>query len=287
MGIFLNSKSPYADYCETVSDLYFVDKSMLLTELIPALEKKNRFFCITRPRRFGKSVMANMVGAYFSKSADSGSLFDHLEIAKQNVYREHLNRHNVIYIDFSRMPENCDSYQSYISRIQNGLKEDLILEYPDLMLEPTRAVWDSLQQIFEKNGEKFIFVMDEWDTIFHKSFIREADKEKYLEFLRNLLKDQVYAELAYMTGFLPIAKYSSGSELKMFLEYDMATRKKFSEYFGFSDTEVDTLFAIYERETVHPEISRTELCTWYDGYCTAAGKRLYNPRSVVCAEKDL
>lgn len=78
---------------------------MLLTELIPALEKKNRFFCITRPRRFGKSVMANMVGAYFSKSADSGSLFDHLEIAKQNVYREHLNRHNVIYIDFSRMPE--------------------------------------------------------------------------------------------------------------------------------------------------------------------------------------
>ena len=96
MGIFLNSKSPCADYRETVSDLYFVDKSMLITELIPALEKKNRFFCITRPRRFGKSVMANMIGAFFSKAVDSSGLFDRLAIAKHRSYSEHLNRHNVI-----------------------------------------------------------------------------------------------------------------------------------------------------------------------------------------------
>ena len=248
MGIFLNSKSPCADYRETVSDLYFVDKSMLITELIPALEKKNRFFCITRPRRFGKSVMANMIGAFFSKAVDSSGLFDRLAIAKHRSYSEHLNRHNVIYIDFSRMPEDCDSYQSYISRVQNGLKEDLILEYPALALDPAKAGWDILQQIFEKQGEKFIFVIDEWDAIFHRSFIRETDKEKYLAFLRNLLKDQVYAELVYMTGVLPIAKYSSGSELNMFLEYDMATKKKFSEYFGFSNTEVDILFEIYQQD---------------------------------------
>ncbi len=286
MGIFLNSKSPCADYRETVSDLYFVDKSMLITELVPALEKKNLFFCITRPRRFGKSVMANMIGAFFSKAVDSSGLFDRLAIAKHRSYSEHLNRHNVIYIDFSRMPEDCDSYQSYISRVQNGLKEDLILEYPDLVLDPAKAVWDILQQIFEKLGEKFIFVIDEWDAIFHRSFIQETDKEKYLEFLRNLLKGQVYAELVYMTGVLPIAKYSSGSELNMFLEYDMATKKKFSEYFGFSDTEVDILFEIYQQETAHPDISRKDLALWYDGYCTATGKRLYNPRSVICALTD-
>ena len=231
MGIFLNSRSPCADYREMVSDLYFVDKSMLITELIPALEKKNRYFCISRPRRFGKSVMANMIGAFFGKSTDSSELFDQLAISKQEKYRTHLNQHNVIYIDFSRMSENCGSYRSYISRIQNGLKEDIIAEYPDLALDPQKAVWDNLQQIFEKRGEKFIFIMDEWDAIFHKSFIQEADKETYLEFLRNLLKGQVYVELAYMTGILPIAKYSSGSELNMFLEYDMATKKKFSEYF--------------------------------------------------------
>lgn len=286
MGFFLNSKGPCADYREMISDSYFVDKSMLIKELLPALGKKNRFFCITRPRRFGKSVMANMVGAFFGKSVDSSELFDFLAIAKHKNYKEHLNQHNVIYIDFSRMPENCNSYQAYISRIQSGLKEDLILEYPELPLDPAKAVWDNLQMIFEKNGQKFIFVIDEWDAIFHKSFIKEEDKERYLEFLRNLLKGQIYVELAYMTGVLPIAKYSSGSELNMFLEYDMATRKKFSEYFGFLDVEVDELFEIYKHETESPEISRADLRIWYDGYCTATGKRLYNPRSVVCALTD-
>ena len=286
MGIFLNSRSPCADYREMVSDLYFVDKSMLITELIPALEKKNRYFCISRPRRFGKSVMANMIGAFFGRSTDSSELFDQLAISKQEKYRTHLNQHNVIYIDFSRMSENCDSYRSYISRIQNGLKEDIISEYPDLALDPQKAVWDNLQQIFEKRGEKFIFIMDEWDAIFHKSFIQEADKETYLEFLRNLLKGQVYVELAYMTGILPIAKYSSGSELNMFLEYDMATKKKFSEYFGFLDSEVDSLFESYLHNTADPEVSRENLRVWYNGYCTASGKRLYNPRSVVCALTD-
>ncbi|NBJ02681.1 hypothetical protein D3Z62_21900 [Lachnospiraceae bacterium] len=286
MGFFLNSKGPCADYREMISDSYFVDKSMLIKELLPALGKKNRFFCITRPRRFGKSVMANMVGAFFGKSVDSSELFDFLAIAKHKKYKEHLNQHNVIYIDFSRMPENCNSYQAYISRIQSGLKEDLILEYPELPLDPAKAVWDNLQMIFEKNGQKFIFVIDEWDAIFHKSFIKEEDKERYLEFLRNLLKGQIYVELAYMTGVLPIAKYSSGSELNMFLEYDMATRKKFSEYFGFLDAEVDELFEIYKHETENPEISRADLRIWYDGYCTATGKRLYNPRSVVCALTD-
>ncbi len=286
MGFFLNSKGPCADYREMISDSYFVDKSMLIKELLPALGKKNRFFCITRPRRFGKSVMANMVGAFFGKSVDSSELFDFLAIAKHKNYKEHLNQHNVIYIDFSRMPENCNSYQAYISRIQSGLKEDLILEYPELPLDLAKAVWDNLQMIFEKNGQKFIFVIDEWDAIFHKSFIKEEDKERYLEFLRNLLKGQIYVELAYMTGVLPIAKYSSGSELNMFLEYDMATRKKFSEYFGFLDVEVDELFEIYKHETESPEISRADLRIWYDGYCTATGKRLYNPRSVVCALTD-
>lgn len=283
MGIFLNSKRPYADYCEMVSDPYFVDKSLLIQELLPALGKKNRFFCITRPRRFGKSVIANMVGAFFGKAVDSGNLFDTLAIAEHENYAKHLNQYNVIYIDFSRMPENCNSYSAYIDRVSEGLKEDLIQEYSDLALDLEKAIWDNLQLVFEKTEQKFIFVMDEWDAIFHKSFIRNADKEKYLEFMKNLLKDQVYVELAYMTGVLPIAKYSSGSELNMFLEYDMATKKKFSEYFGFLDSEVDTLFQIYEQENAFPEITREDLSIWYDGYCTATGRRLYNPRSVVCA----
>ncbi len=96
----------------------------------------------------------------------------------------------------------------------------------------------------------------------------------------------MYVEFAYMTGVLPIVKYSGGSELNVFLEYDMATKRKFSEYFGFLDKEVDELYQIYQKGAESDRITREELRLWYDGYFTAAGSRIYNPRSIVCALSD-
>lgn len=89
-----------------------------------------------------------------------------------------------------------------------------------------------------------------------------------------------------MTGILPIAKYSAASELNMFVEYNMATREWFSSYFGFSEEEVDKLFQIYSETTIRPRITRHDLKIWYDGYCTASGEQLYNPRSIICALSD-
>ena len=131
---------------------------------------------------------------------------------------------------------------------------------------------------------RFIFVLDEWDYIFHREYVTENDKKAYLEFLSNLLKGKAYVELVYMTGILPIAKYSSGSELNMFYEYTMAEEERYSEYFGFTDEEVDDLFRRYERQ--NPEshnVTREGLRVWYDGYYTKSGERMYNPRSVVAA----
>lgn len=286
MGMFLNSRIPFESYRLVKRDTYFVDKTSLIEELFPFLEVEKRFICITRPRRFGKSVMANMVGAFFGKAVDAGPLFDTLRIASCAGYRNHLNQHQVVYIDFSRMPQDCSTYAAYIGRISDGLKRDLEEEYTDVDFGSGRDLWDMFQTVFDKTGQNFIFVMDEWDAIFHKDFISEKDRRKYLEFLRNMLKGQAYVELAYMTGILPIAKYSGGSELNMFVEYDMATRVKFGEYFGFSDEEVDRLYETYMNETRSPQITREDLAFWYDGYHTAAGDRMYNPRSVVCALSD-
>lgn len=261
MGLFLNSKAPYEAFRSIVTDSYFVDKSMLISELIPSLGKEKRFFAITRPRRFGKSVMANMIAAFFGKVTSADELFRNLKIVEINQYKEHLNRHNVVTIDFSRVPEACDSYEIYIMRVADGLKADLETEYPDLELDAEQAVWDVFQSVFEKTGQKFIFVMDEWDALFHMPFILGDAPKKYLLFLKNLLKDQAYVELAYMTGVLPIAKYSSGSELNIFLEYDMVTKKRFSSYFGFLDSEVDMLFSEYRERVLapEPEITREDL----------------------------
>lgn len=286
MGMYLNSIISYEDYKGLTEEPYFVDKTWLITELFPVMGKKNRYICVTRPRRFGKSVMAHMLAAFFGKAADAKELFDHLAIAASSRYPEELNQYHVIFIDFSELPEQCRSYDAYISRILRGLKDDLREAYADLMLNPEKAVWDMLTEIFQKTGDKFIFIMDEWDAVFHLPFISQEDKKAYLLFLKSLLKGKVYIQLAYMTGVLPITKYSSGSELNMFLEYDMATKKKFSEYFGFSDSEVDQLYQKYRKLTPHPGISRDDLRSWYDGYYTAGGKRIYNPRSIVCALTD-
>ncbi len=286
MGVFLNSSAPYENYKEIASDMYFVDKSPIIGELFPALGKRERHFCITRPRRFGKSVMADMIGAFFSRGVDSGNLFDNLAIAENKEYKSHLNRHHVIFMDCSRMPERCRDYHSYITRISDGIRGDLLQAYSDLEIDKEKALWDIFLDIFLKTKDKFIFVIDEWDAVFHMSFISEDISKSYLAFLKNLLKDQAYVELAYMTGVLPIAKYSSGSELNMFREYDMVSKKKFSEYFGFLDHEVDQLFQIYREQTKHPGITREELRMWYDGYYTAKGEKIYNPRSVVCALQD-
>lgn len=286
MGMFLNSRSPSELYRLIRRDTYFVDKTELIAELVPFLGGEKRFFCLTRPRRFGKSVMANMMGAFFGKAMDGSEIFDGLKIAKYKQYYEHLNKHDVIYIDFSRLPRDCKCYEQYIRRIQDGINQDLADAYPEYRIDVSGSVWDNLQKVFEREGTGFIFVMDEWDAIFHKRFITKNDGECYLEFLRDLLKGQAYVEFAYMTGVLPIAKYSSGSELNMFVEYDMATKEKFGEYFGFSDEEVDRLFEIYIRETPRPRITREEIALWYDGYHTAGGERMYNPRSVVCALTD-
>ncbi len=297
MGMFLDSRTPYEAYRRAALAKYFVDKSELLAELIPALGMPERFFCITRPRRFGKSIMANMVGAFFGKAAEANKVFGKLKIASREVsrklndagcgdYRNYLNQYHVVYIDFSIEPRDCGSYRQYIDRIQDGLNRDLAEAYPEYGIDSSCASWDILAAIFQKTGDKFIFVIDEWDAVFHLSYVTEEEKQSYLRFLRSLLKGQVYVELAYMTGILPITKYSDGSEINMFLEYNMATSERFSEYFGFLDSEVDEIFAVYQKEVKNGKISREDLTGWYDGYHTAAGGRIYNPRSIVCALTD-
>ncbi len=295
MGMFLNSIVPAERYRMIAGTRFFVDKSLMLARLISsAVIDGQKYFCITRPRRFGKSVMADMVAAFLGKAPECSSVFRNLDILQTedyqtNISKEHIlqyfNKYDVVYIDFSEIPEKCSSYDEYITRILTGLREDLQDLYPEI-LSDRRAVWDIMTDIFQKTRQKFVFVMDEWDAAFHMPFISGKDQQEFLRFLRALLKDKAYVEIAYMTGVLPIAKYSSGSEINMFKEYDMALSEVYSEYFGFCDSEVDKLFAIYQRTTRNPKITRDDLRNWYDGYCTAAGERLYNPRSIVYALTD-
>lgn len=299
MGIYVNSKKPFLMFQDDRRSRYFIDKSRILQELVPIVDYKMpsdaldcaypssslKYLCITRPRRFGKTTTANLISAFFGKGADSSSLFEGLFASGCTWFHTHLNSHNVIHLSLNELPDECFSYAQYITRIKKRLLNDLIREFPDIPIEEADTLWDALNSIcaYRTDG-KFIFILDEWDFIFHRDFVTDHDKTAYLDFLNSLLKDQPYVELAYMTGILPIAKYSSGSALNMFCEYTMATEERFSEYFGFTDSEVDSLYDTYLSLTgSSAKITREDLRIWYDGYQTKSGSRVYNPRSVVLA----
>ncbi len=273
---YLDTNIPLKQFKMDIASEPYVDKSLLIDKLNSFIRTRNRFICITRPRRFGKTMNATMLGAYYTQGYDAHDLFKNLKIAQTTSYEKHINKHHVFYIDFSRMPDYCDSYRTYIDSIMKTIKEDLMNIYPKL----SEKSYDYLYQMFLDTNDSFIFIMDEWNSIFYKDFMQEKDKKAYLEFLKGLLKDQPYVELAYMTGVLPIAKYSGGSELNMFKEYNFMNDRTYEDYFGFNEEEIIELTKKYTKPSFET------LRKWYDGYYKSDGSSLFNPRSVSSALID-
>ncbi|MCD8009881.1 MAG: ATP-binding protein [Lachnospiraceae bacterium] len=284
MGYYLNPEDVIDIYRRETVKPYFVDKTELLGELIPLVEQQGSYISVTRPRRFGKSVVAAMLGSYFGKGVDSAEVFSRLRIAGNKEYVKHLNRHNLIYIDFSRDVSECSSYTEYIRKIKKRLIRDLNRAYPDVEIDDDDSVGAILRTVsLEHNNEKFLMIFDEWDYIFHKDYFTESDRGKYTAFLGDMTKGRAYVEMAYLTGVLPIKKYSASDTMNHFAEYNMANSDMYSEYFGFTGEEVDDLYQRYLRNCAAPAFSREDLANWYDGYRTDSGNSVYNPNSVVFA----
>ena len=272
MSIYLNTNKPLENYKDLYRSRYFIDKSLIIDRLNEVIETSDKYICITRPRRFGKSSVADMLGSYYSKGLNSKEIFDNLNISKVQSYKEYLNKYNVISISFNKLPNKIGSYDEYISLIQETIKDDIKTTYPHIEFKSFYTISDMLFA----TQEKFIFILDEWDYIFSNNLFEENQND-YLEFLRNLLKDQPYVALCYMTGVLPIKKYSSGSALNMFDEYTFLKDRIFGEYFGFTEEEV------IEICNKNGKMNFKELESWYNGYFTATEIKIYNPRSVVKA----
>ncbi len=277
MPYFLNSITPINQFTKTTKEKYFVDKSELIEKMNELVGTASQYVCITRPRRFGKTINAMMLACYYSKNADFKKLFDKLEISKSNSYLEHLNKHNVIYITWCNPIMDYTTFDEYMNGFIPQLILDLKESFPDVQIDSNHAIGKIFDDIYSKTGESFIFIFDEWDYIFNNNLFKPEEREEFLEFLKKLLKDKPYVELAYMTGVLPIAKYSSGSALNMFDEYTFLNDEDFDKYFGFTDEEVEKLCSKQHK------VSMEDLKEWYNGYKTQGGYEIYNPRSVSFA----
>ncbi|MDR3595469.1 AAA family ATPase [Clostridium sp.] len=272
MAIYLNTKNSLENFIELYKEKYYVDKSDIISLMNEKISSKSKYICITRPRRFGKTSIINMLGAYYTKGINSKEIFDKLEISDSESYLENLNKYNVISISFNKLSDRGNTYSHYMEMIKTSLINDIVEIYPKIDPEKYFTISDML----EATNDKFIFIIDEWDYIFNNKMFKDNQND-FLEFLRNLLKDRTYVALAYMTGVLPIKKHSSTSALNMFDEYTMLNDMIYGRYFGFTEEEVKELC---EKQS---KISFKEISDWYNGYINEDGDRIYNPRSVVKA----
>ena len=235
------------------------------------------FICNSRPRRFGKSMTANMLSAYYSKGCDSHVLFDGLKISGFDSYDKNLNKYDVIHIDvqafLSELGGEIDRLVSYIS---SSIVKELIEYYPNVIDGSSCSLFNAIASIYNKKGVRFIFIIDEWDVILRDDNQNKKIQDEYILFLRGLFKGTEpsrYILLAYLTGILPIKKEKTQSAMNNFREYSMLNGGPFSEYVGFTEIEVMELAKKYNRDF-------NAIKEWYDGYLIN-GYSIYNPNSVV------
>lgn len=270
MGIYLNPGNDL--FAEAANSEIYVDKTMLISFTNRVIGTSQKHICVSRPRRFGKSIAENMLVAYYSKGCDSAELFSRFKISKAPDYKKHLNQHNVVHINVQNFLEQDQTIREMLSYMQKRVLREIKRTFSSVDTNETSLI-SALEDIFNACGEKFIFILDEWDCIFRVWQNKGAEQTVYLDFLRKLLKDKPYVALVYMTGILPIKKYGEHSALNMFDEYSMSNQFDLAEFTGFTEDEVADLCLKYD-------IPLTEVRKWYDGY-NVSGIPTYNPRSVV------
>lgn len=271
MGIYLNPNN--IDFQMSINSEIYIDKSGMIDYINNIINTKQRFLCISRPRRFGKSMAAEMLVAYYGRKCNSKELFCNLKIAKADSFEKHLNQYNVIRLNMIDFLTEAGNIHEMIRFIEEDLIDEAEKEFSDIEMPKRKTLVRILESVFSQTGIPFVFVIDEWDCIFRSKNIEKEKKDEYLDFLRNLLKDKSYVALAYMTGILPIKKYGQHSALNMFTEVSMTNPREYAEFTGFTENEVMKLCTKYD-------MPFDAVKQWYDGY-HVKGISIYNPRSVV------
>ena len=286
MGFYVN---PGTDKFEMslLSNIY-VDKSNLIAQTNALFRTNQRYICISRPRRFGKTMAANMLAAYYGYNQNAGALFNDLDISTHPTYEKYLNNHDVIMVNMqeflskSKLEAKKEKVQLTVDlmlhKLTTKIMKELKTEHADIVYDEDADFFDMMNETYFATKRPFVILIDEWDCLFREYKNDTIAQDVYLDFLRLWLKDQAYVGLAYMTGILPIKKYGTHSALNMFREYTMTNPRMFLNYFGFSESEVSILCKKYD-------VNLEEIRAWYNGYFLDRKSPIYNPTSVVeCLE---
>lgn len=279
MGSYLN---PGSERFQTgLRSPIYVDKTLLISRVNRYVRTEQKFICVSRPRRFGKSMAADMLSAYYGRGEDTGALFSGLKIREDASFCEHLNQYDVIKINMQAFLSATDSVEAMLRRLKRYISIELRADNRDVLYLDEDDFIQVMRDVYVATKRPFVILIDEWDCLFREYSHNTDAQKKYLDFLRMWLKDQDYVALAYMTGILPVKKYGTHSALNMFMEYSMTDPGDLAEFFGFTEDEVRELCGKYD-------MSFEETQAWYDGYDlvthSMAGDThysMYSPKSVV------
>lgn len=279
MGSYLNPGN--FSFRGSLRSKIYIDKSGLISKTNETICTEQKYICVSRPRKFGKSMAANMLAAYYDRSESTEELFKNLSISKDDSYKENLNQYDVIKINMQEFLSMTDTIEEMLEMLKKYLVSDFEETYPTVRFRDKKNLIQVMKDVFSYTKCPFVILIDEWDCLFREYKQDNESQKKYLDFLRAWLKDKDYVALAYMTGILPIKKYGSHSALNMFTEYSMTDPGALAEYFGFTEQEVSKVCAKYE-------MSFEEAKTWYDGYQLIVHQKdrdeyhsMYSPKSVV------
>ena len=176
MGVYLDSKTGYTLYKNETEKPYFVDKSRLLAELFPLVEEGSSYICITRPRRFGKSMAANMLAAYYGSSEDTSALFASLEISQCAGYRDHLNQYDVLKINMQDFLSESQSIEDMLAHLTACLIRDLKNGFPQIDFSYAKSLVSVMREVFAQTGRSFVILIDEWDCLFRDMRVTKRHK---------------------------------------------------------------------------------------------------------------
>lgn len=283
----------YKKICE---DSYYVDKTLLIKEI---LDEKVNVALFTRPRRFGKTLNMDMLRTFFEKTAeDTGRYFQDKKIWQQGEkYTNHQGQYPVIFLSLKDIKARKWQYAfdalKYIISVEymrhSELKRSSELEEADIELynrivknqagymEYVFSLQALSRMLHQHHKQAPVIIIDEYDTPIQEGFVN-GYYDDAVEFIRSFfsaaLKDNPHARQIVMTGILRIAKESIFSGLNNIRVFSVLD-KKFSEFFGFTTSEVQQMAAYYEQTDKLPELK-----AWYDGY-KFGDTEIFNPWSVI------
>lgn len=257
----------------------FVDKSLAINVLNKAFGSQEARFCVSRPRRFGKTRLSELISAYYTRGADSRRLFEGMKIAVGNPgWDEHLNQCNVVKIDMNGFFENYRSTGQVVKCMVREVADELRMEFPEVEIADGEPLSRSIYSIYRATGVRFVVIIDEYDVLVRER-VKGADFAEYLSLLNALFKSADSAEsiaLAYITGILPVVRDKVQSKLNNFTEFTMLNAMQMAPYIGFTLDEVRDLCGRFGMDYV-------ECLRWYDGYRLADGVSVCNANSVCKA----